>query len=628
MFDNIKENKLKALVYISFIFTWLGAQFYKGVYATYIIYQDKEPYLTYVERNWALIFCVLVMFSFLALISYKGFKTVLIVTSFILSCWLLGDIAYGRYYYTPLSVALIDQIALLGSLGESTASLIYKKDLILFLDFFLLCVMSLYLRKYNFKIGYKFRALFSLIFLMTFSSMAFTVYKLTFNEQYIYNRKLVGDDLGVYLFHYEDVRSYLGGKLNKYKNPTDEELQKIEMANQANDHINEYTGLLEGKNVIMLQLEAFQNFVIGKEFGGIEVTPNLNRLIRNNSIYASNYYYETAGGNTADAELLTNTSMLPTYQGSAFYLYPYNTYISLPLLFKEEGYSVNSFHVYENTFWNRQIMHKTLGYDKFYSINDFEFTEDEKVGWTLSDELFFKMSLDKTIEAAGDNNFYSYMIALSSHYPYEAFYNGPYTGMLGRSGEVPIFERYLNATHYVDYAVGEFFKYLNEKGLYEDTVVVIYGDHGGLFSDERIDMVNALGLQPTEQQYAKLETVPFIIHNPSIEQSVIVDKVVGQKDAMPTIANLMNLDVPYTLGNDILDENYEGVVIKRYGNVYTNDFIFLQNENKFYDYETLEEIEDTLTEPYKEIVNNTHSIIQANDLIYKYDYLRKYQRSE
>ncbi len=617
----LKENKVKSILYLIFIGVWIYAQYFKGLYVTQTIYGDISK-----DINIIIFINILTIFFFLVFICFRGFKTILIIVSFIFSCIALGDVLYSRYYSIPLSISLIDQITLLNSLSESVASLILVEDFILFADVVTLLLLSIFLKKFTFNIGYGYRLVSGFVLVILFFNMSVLSYDNHYTERYVYNKREIGQDLGVYIYHYLDIRQGISNKISAITPISEEDLNLIKNANRINNKKTKYTGILEGKNVVVIQLEAFQNFVINEEFNGIEITPNLNKLINKNSIYASNMYYETAGGNTVDAELLANTSMLPTLLGSAYYLYPSNNYIAMSSILKEKGYATNSFHAYENTFWNREVMYKNLSYDKFYSIKDFDYNEEDIKGWSLNDEKFLKDSIDKTLEVAGDEKFYSYMITLSSHYPYEGFYNGKYTWSLGRTeGEVPLFERYLNALQYVDSAIGEFVEYLKEKEVYDDTVIVIFGDHGGLYNDEKIDMANMLGKEPTNQLYAKLETVPFIIHNSSIEKSILIDEVMGQKDIMPTLANLMNIKIPYSFGTNILQSDYSGVAIKRYGNIYTNDFIYLANEAQFYDFNTLEIVKDSsLIEKYLKVVLENHNILKANDLVYKYDYLRKY----
>ncbi len=630
MFEYIKKNKAKSFVYVIFILFWIVAQAYKGLYATDIV-NGHNPFYSMEENiNFIFVLNSLIFFSIICTISYKYFKTILIITSLIFSIILFGDGVYGRYYNFPLSFSLLDfinQTFYMSNLGQTINSLVNKRDYILFLDVIILLAMSLYLRGFTFKIKYTKRVIAGAMFTVIFMNSLRFDYENFYTEKYVYNKKEIVKDLGIYTFHMLDFGSYISNKINAYKPINEEELAIIEKTNQANDNTNEYTGIFKDKNIIVLQMEALQGFLVNQTFNNTEIMPNLNKLIKNNSIYSSNFYFETAGGNTVDSELLANTSMFPTYQGSAYYLYPNNTYISMPHILKDIDYKSNSFHVYEGTFWNRIIMHNTLGFEKFYNIKDFEFGEEDIIGWTLNDEKFLKDSLDKTLEAVGLEKFYSYMIMLSSHYPYEGFYNGDFTWSLGRTeGEVPIFERYLNSAKYVDYAIGQFIDYLKEKEVYEDTVLVIIGDHAGLFNDERKDVLTMLNLEESNEQYAKLETVPLIIHNPSLKESVTTSKVVGQKDLMATLCNLIDINIPYTFSRDILDDEYEGVAIKRHGNVYTNDFIFLQDENKFYDYETLQPVlEEDKIEKYKEIVKDNHLLIQSSELIYKYDYLRKYR---
>ncbi len=621
---HLKENKVKSILYILFMCIWIYAQYYKGVYTTNNIYGSLNT-----DRDLIILINVLTAFLFFLVLSFKGFKAVLIGFSIILSLITLGDVIYGRYYYMPLSVSLIHQINLLDSLMESIVALIIKRDILLFADVIILLLFTLYLKDFNFKIKYRYRLSIGVVFLLIFFSVSMSQYQENFSERYTYNKREIGEDLGVYTYHYLDIRQGIFNLVSSSRSISKDELELLEKVKSPYSK-TEYTGLLSDKNLIVIQLEAFQNFVINEEVNGIEITPNLNNLIKNNSIYASNMYYETANGNTVDAELLANTSMIPTMTGSAYYLYPSNAYFSMANLLKDKGYVTNSFHAYENTFWNREIMHKNLGYDKFHSVKDFEYDQEDIKGWSLNDKKFLKDSIDKTLNIAEDNKFYSYMITLSSHYPYEAFYNGNYTWALGRTeGEVPLFERYLNSLQYVDYVVGDFIDYLKELGIYEDTVIVIFGDHGGLFNDERADMTHMLGKEPTKEQYAKLETVPFIIHNPAIEKSIIIDKVSGQKDIMPTIADLMDIKIPYTFSNNILEEDYKGVAIKRFGDIYTNDFIYLADEATFYYYETLDKVEDgSLHDEYLEIVLNSYDILKANDLVYKYDYLKRYQEGK
>ena len=125
-------------------------------------------------------------------------------------------------------------------------------------------------------------------------------------------------------------------------------------------------GKYKGKNVIMVQLEAFQNFVIGQKINGQEVTPNMNKLL-GESMYFKNFYHQTSQGRTSDADLAANASLQPLITGSVFIRYAQHQYDSMPSTLKDNGYTTSVFHAYDGGFWNRNAMYQTLKYDTFYS---------------------------------------------------------------------------------------------------------------------------------------------------------------------------------------------------------------------------------------------------------------------
>lgn len=130
--------------------------------------------------------------------------------------------------------------------------------------------------------------------------------------------------------------------------------------------LNDSFGKYSGSNIVVIQAEAFMNFVVGRSINGQEVTPNLNALIKENT-YFSNYYHQTSQGRTSDADFASNGSLYPLVSGSVFVRYPDHQFDTLPAILKSKGYSTNAFHAYEGSFWNRQIMYKAMGYDHFYS---------------------------------------------------------------------------------------------------------------------------------------------------------------------------------------------------------------------------------------------------------------------
>src|SRR5690606_4364666 len=214
-----------------------------------------------------------------------------------------------------------------------------------------------------------------------------------------------------------------------------------------------------------------------------EITPFLNSLVNEEAVYFPNFYEQTALGRTSDAEFLLNTSLYPTAQGAAYMLHAENQYDSLPNILTEEGYSTHVFHSYQPSFWNRYIMYKQLGIDQFYSEEKFD--EAEKIGWSLNDKDMLAQALD---EMTGmESPFYSHIITLSSHHPFEIpekyheLDAEGYTSFAARN-----FRNYLHSIHYVEQAIADFAEGLKREGLWEDTVLVIFGDHStGLTADDQ-----------------------------------------------------------------------------------------------------------------------------------------------
>lgn len=619
--DFIKHDNFKRLLVVLFCLIWIGSICLKALYIQFSIGINKLPIISRINGNMgiALMFTVIVIVGFIIFISGKKFRTTLIITNIILSIIFLADLLYGRYYYNPITVPILRQITFLSAIKESTASLFKLRDLLLFIDLIILIGIAYYLRGFNNKRPFYIQMIIGfLIMLVGFTGVNFKYNQLD-ASRFAYERKYIGRDLGLIYYHYYDVKEATLKAMAKGKKLNEEDKKLIESVNVGNKIIsNEYTGIGEGKNLIIIQLEAFQEFLIDLEVDGQEVTPFLNSL-KNDSIYMPNYFIETAGGNTVDAELLTNTSMLPTATGSAYYQFPNNTYITLPNKLKEKGYAANSFHGYEASFWNREVMHKTLGFDRFYSLDDFDLTE--KVGWAISDKEFFRQSLDKTLESSKGKPFYSFMVALSSHHPYDAFYSGPFTKKEGQSKE--IFRRYINAGNYVDSALKDFFDYLKEKEVYEDTIVVIYGDHAGMFNEDAKATCEFFGVDYNAYEWQKFEKIPLYIYIPGINNGITVDKVCGQSDLLPTLSNIMGFELEYTMSQDILNEGYKGYALRRSSNVITNEYIFIAQEDRLYDFETGAILD---IKNFQEEISGYYNEILAQDLIYRSDYLKEFYK--
>jgi len=311
-----------------------------------------------------------------------------------------------------------------------------------------------------------------------------------------------------------------------------------------------YSSIGEGKNLIVIQMESLQNFVIGQSYNGQEITPNLNELIGGDTLYFDHYYTNMGKGNTADAEFSTITGLYPVIEGASYDMYFENEYIGLPRLLKDSGYYTSSAIGMSKEFYNRDSAYEYQGYDYFYSSDTF--TMDEISGMGLSDRSMFTQMADNLEKE--DTPFYSFILTLTSHYPY-VLDDSLISLELKEEDADTQFGNYLQAVHYTDEAIGEFIEQLKEKGLYEDSIIVLYGDHHGLNCTDEDNNERMSDFLGCTYDYDTMLNVPLIINIPGTEVHETITTVGGQVDFLPTIANIMNLDLSESviLGQDIVN---------------------------------------------------------------------------
>ncbi len=352
-----------------------------------------------------------------------------------------------------------------------------------------------------------------------------------------------------FTYHIKDLAKYLVGdsKINEdyYLATGTYEKQKD----------GEYFGIAKGRNVIMVQMESFQNMMIGAEYYGQELTPFLNDFINDDStIYFDNFYSQIGGGNTSDAELATNNSLFGSIESYSYQLFEDNYFRGLPWILKEQGYSTSVMHGYKKEFWNRENIYPNLGIDKYFGNTEYKSDNIKGIGGGnivgISDSEFFKQSVDymKTLKEP----YYNMLITLSTHNPFQL--PKQLSEIKLREEDKNLVGQYYDSIHYSDKSLGEFIERLKEEGLYDNSIIVMYGDHFGLSkADSNVDELVSKWLGH-EYTYDNMANVPLIIHIPGEDVKQTVSISGGQTDIMPTLAYLMgieNLDTLY-LGQNLL----------------------------------------------------------------------------
>ncbi|MCF2941023.1 LTA synthase family protein [Paenibacillus alkaliterrae] len=339
-----------------------------------------------------------------------------------------------------------------------------------------------------------------------------------------------------------------------------------------------YFGVAKGKNVIVVQLEAFQNLGINLSVDGKEVTPVLNRLA-GESFYFPHFFQQIGQGNTSDAEFLSNTSIYPTGVIAMSTGYSDRVIPSMPRLLQQENYESNTFHVNDVTFWDRDKMYPALGFTNYYERPSF--INDKFNAFGASDTEMYRVGLEK-LQALHEQKtpFYAQFVTTSSHHPFKIPVEHQRIKMPESLNGTQL-GHYLTSLNYTDYALGQFIEGLKAKGILENTVLVVYGDHFGMQSKDNDPawVSEQLGIKYNDR--ISRFNIPFIMHVPGTEGKTL-EHVGGQVDIMPTIANVLGIslkDRGYTVfGHDLLNITKNVVGMRYYlptGSFFNNEILFV-----------------------------------------------------
>ncbi len=377
----------------------------------------------------------------------------------------------------------------------------------------------------------------------------------------------------LYCYHAYDIAMTFG-------NPIDEREVDKSLYTVKADRDSEYFGIAEGRNLIVLQVEAMQNFVLNQSYNGQVITPNLNRLLENDTFYFPNYYYQIGGGNTADAEFAVNNSLFGPESEAGYVKYADNTYNGLPWLLKQNGYSgAYAYHGYYGNFWNREAAYVGQGFDDFMSIEDFEQNDMFPMG--LSDRELFRQSMEEL--RTYEEPFYAFYVTVSSHHPYAIPLKDRGITLFPED-EATLFGLYMHSMNYVDTVIGEFMEMLKEEGLYENSVIVIYGDHYALTNTDTRIATQFHDTVGREYTLFDVFNVPLIIHIPGMGRAETVETVGGHIDVMPTLLPLLGLENDKTVmfGQDLLTAEF-GIVCEQthmaQGSFITDEVFFSKPQN-------------------------------------------------
>ncbi len=324
-----------------------------------------------------------------------------------------------------------------------------------------------------------------------------------------------------------------------------------------------------GRNVIIIHLESFQQFLINKKINGQEVTPFLNSLYNGKDTYSfDNFFHQVGQGKTSDAENLLETSTFGLPQGSLFAtLGSDNTFQGAPAILNQRaGYTSAVFHGNVASFWNRNNVYKNLGYQYFFDASYYDTSGDKATGYGLKDKLLFKNSI-KYLQSL-QQPFYAKYITVTNHFPYTLDDEDKDPNFQTTNTGDSNVDNYFVTAHYLDQSIQEFFNYLQKTGLDKKSIIMIYGDHYGISNSENTSLASVLGKSAddwTDFDNAQLQRVPLMFVIPGTGHGKVYHTYGGEVDVLPTLLHLLGISSKRYIqfGTDLFSSKHNQVVAFR-----------------------------------------------------------------
>ncbi len=595
---------------------------------TYIVYKTSfdikiesgmQEFILFINPLSFLLF----LFGITMFVKEKNRIRLLFIFSSFTSLIMFANVVFYRFFNDFLTIPVLFQSSNMGDLGSSITEIITFWDVLIFSDLLILWVVLKIAKNKN---------LLSMSTVITKSEKAayfvvaviISVVNLGLAEierpellTRTFDREILVKNIGTYNYHiYDAILQSKTSAQRAFANGSEfVEIENYLKANLRKPN-EEMFGLGRDKNIILISMESTQSFVIGETIDGQEVTPFLNDFL-NESFYFENFYHQTGQGKTSDSEFLLDNSLYPLGRGAVFFTHGTNEFTATPEIIKEHGYFSAVFHANNKSFWNRDIMYDSLGYDKFYDIVDYDVTEENSIGWGLKDKEFFDQSIEhlKTLPQP----FYTKFITLTNHFPFEL---GEEDKMINEfKSNSRTLNRYFPTVRYTDEAIKHFIQRLKDEGMYEDSIIIIYGDHYGISENHNRAMAQFLGKEKiTPFDSVQLQRVPLIIHIPG-QVGKRISTVSGQIDLKPTIMHLMGLETRNDMhfGADLFAKGKLPFTVLRDGSFITDQYVYTGSQ--CYDKTTGEVIESNPCGPY---MDKAKRELEYSDRIVYGDLLRFY----
>lgn len=510
---------------------------------------------------------------------------IMLLINLIESLWIFSNVLYYREFSDFLSVAIIGSAGSVdNNLSKSLAGIIHTSDFLMFADIIILVLLLLFkvIKIDKRKIKKRFAVTITAFsFLLIFTDFGIAsadrsgLLTRTFDNNYIVKYLGLNEYLAFNIVQTHKQEASRSAASAKDVKP----ILNFINSHRAPDNV-QYYGKAKGKNVFVIHLESLQQFMIDYKLDGKEITPNLNKFYHDqNTMGFDNFYHQVGQGKTSDAETMLENSLYGLPSGSAMVNYgTSNTFQAAPAILNQQGYTTASFHGDVASFWNRDNAYKSWGYDYFFSKPFYKNADDPdyNVGYGMKDKIFLQDSA-KYIEQL-PQPFYAKIITVTNHYPYDL--DKKNQGIKPFDTGDNTVDGYAQTAYYLDQAFGEFLAWLKASGLYNNSMLVLYGDHYGISNNHRPAIAKLLNKSEiTNYDLANFQKVPFMIHMPGLKGG-INHTYGGEIDVLPTIFDLLGVkdDNYIQFGTDLLSNKHVQIVPFRDGNFVTSEYVKYGNQ--------------------------------------------------
>lgn len=523
----------------------------KSYLAWMVIFEDGFSWTTILKE----IPFVLIVYCLIEYFASKRKLIYYLIANLVMTLILFAVIMYYKYYGVIVTYLALEQVNQVTAVSNSVFSLMDPYFLLIFTDIIIMATLLFRRKKaLNWKKESSRKENKRLVVALFSISIALCLFNILPNRASM-NEIVKAEQMGILNYEAYTIFSKKDIDFIDSTNITQAKIDTVKKIEQPAAPLLWKTAA--GKNVIIIQMESFQNFLVNLKIDGKEITPNINKLAKEN-YYFKHFYQQVGQGNTSDAEFVVNTSFYIPPRGAATMIYADKELPSLPKMLKESGYDTTTFHTNVVEFWNRGEMYKALGFDRYYDQKFFG-TEDNVFFGSSDEQLYKKTAAEMERMSQNGKPFYSHVISMTAHHPF-TIPASKYKMTLPERYENTFVGDYIRAQNYADFALGKFIADLKERGIWDNSLILLYGDHLGLpiYSLDRDDKELMAEIYGHEYGYTDMMNIPLVVASTGLTEGKVFDQLGGQVDILPTIANLLgiSLDDHIHFGQDLFNQSY------------------------------------------------------------------------